>query len=64
VYGATGSPTDDGFLAFSDGIAAVRQVQETGLDTQAYLDSYSWLVRNPNNFAQPRRLFIGASLIF
>lgn len=64
VYGATGSPTDDGFLAFADGIAAIRQVEETGLNTQAYLDSYSWLVRDPNNFAQPRRLFIGASLIF
>lgn len=64
VYGATGSPTDDGFLAFADGIAAVRQVQESGLDTQAYLDSYSWLVRNPNNFAQPRRIYVGASLVF
>ena len=64
VYGATGSPTDDGFLAFADGIAAVRQVQESGLDQQAYLDSYSWLVRNPNNFALPRRLYVGASLFF
>ncbi len=64
VYGATGSPTDDGFLSYADGVAAVRQVQESGLETQAYLDSYSWLVRNPNNFAQPRRLFVGASLIF
>lgn len=64
VYGATGSPTDDGYLAFADGISAVRQVEESGLSKQAYLDSYSWLVRNPNNFAQPRRLFIGASFIF
>jgi hypothetical protein len=64
VYGATGSPTDDGFLAFADGIAAVRQVQESGLDVQAYQDSYSWLVRNPNNFAQPRRIFVGANFYF
>ncbi len=64
VYGATGSPTDDGFLAFADGIATIRQVAENGLDSQAYLDSYSWLVRDPNNFAQPRRLFVGAFLSF
>ncbi len=64
VYGATGSPTDDGFLATADGLSAIRQVEDQGLNRQAYLDSYSWLVRNPNNFAQPRRLFIGASFIF
>ena len=64
VYGSTGSPTDDGYLAFADGLAALRQVEETGLNQQAYLDSYSWLVRNPNNFALPRRLFIGASIFF
>lgn len=64
VYGSTGSPTDDGFLAFADGLAAVRQVEETGLNPQAYLDSYSWLVRNPNNFALPRRIFVGASIFF
>ncbi|MFN0174854.1 MAG: carboxypeptidase regulatory-like domain-containing protein [Saprospiraceae bacterium] len=64
VYGATGSPTDDGFLSIPDGQSVVRQVGETGLNPQAYLDSYSWLVRNPNNFALPRRLFVGASLIF
>jgi len=64
VYGATGSPTDDGFLALPDGQSIVRQVGDSGLNPQAYLDSYSWLVRNPNNFALPRRLFVGASLIF
>jgi len=64
VYGATGSPTDDGYLAFADGIADLRQVQQTGLDTQAFLDSYSWLVRNPGNFALPRRIFVGASFSF
>jgi hypothetical protein len=64
VYGATGSPTDDGFLAFADGISKVREIELIGLDSQAYLDSYSWFVRNPNNFAQPRRIFVGASFIF
>ncbi|MDO8368915.1 MAG: carboxypeptidase regulatory-like domain-containing protein [Saprospiraceae bacterium] len=64
VYRATGSPTDDGFLSYTDGLSEIREVELIGLDKQAYIDSYSWLVRNPNNFAQPRRIFIGASLIF
>ena len=64
VYRATGSPTDDGFLAGADGLSEIREVELNGLDKQAYLDSYSWLVRNPNNFAQPRRIFVGASFIF
>ncbi|MFN0033709.1 MAG: carboxypeptidase regulatory-like domain-containing protein [Saprospiraceae bacterium] len=64
VYAATGSPTDDGYLAFADGISQVRQVKESGLNEQAYLDSYSWRVRDPNKFAQPRRLYVGASFSF
>ncbi len=64
VYKATGSPTDDGFLAYTDGISKITEIGVSGLDTQAYIDSYSWLVRNPDNFAQPRRIFVGASFIF
>ncbi|HLP95043.1 MAG TPA: carboxypeptidase regulatory-like domain-containing protein [Saprospiraceae bacterium] len=64
VYAATGSPTDDGYLSIPDGQSVVRQVEESGLNPQAYLDSYSWLVRNPNNFALPRRVFLGASFTF
>lgn len=64
VYRYTGSPTDDGFLASPDGLSEIREVDLNGLNTQAYIDSYSWFVRNPNNFAQPRRIFIGASLFF
>lgn len=64
VYGATGSPTDDGYLVSPDGSSEVAQVAAAGLDTQPFLDSYSWIVRNPNNFALPRRLFIGASINF
>jgi len=64
VYRSSGSPTDDGFLAFAEGISEVREVELNGLDSQAYLDSYSWLVRNPNNFAQPRRIFAGVLFFF
>jgi hypothetical protein len=64
VYGATGSPTDDGYLVSPDGSSEVAQVAAAGLDTQPFLDSYSWRVRDPNNFALPRRLFIGASINF
>lgn len=61
VYGATGSPTDDGYLATGEGISELALV---GDDKQPYLDSYSWRVRNPNNYAQPRRIFLGASFSF
>lgn len=64
VYAATGSPTDDGYLAIPDGKQVVNQVEQSGLNPQAYLDSYSWLVRNPNNFALPRRVFVGAAFYF
>lgn len=64
VYRATGSPTDDGYLTYTDGISKVREYSLNGLDTQAYLDAYSWFVRNPDNFAQPRRMYVGASFIF
>ncbi|MBL7807717.1 MAG: TonB-dependent receptor, partial [Saprospiraceae bacterium] len=64
VYAATGSPTDDGYLSIPDGQSVVSQIEQSGLNSQAYLDSYSWLVRNPNNFALPRRVFLGASFTF
>jgi hypothetical protein len=64
VYAATGSPTDDGYLAIPDGKQVVDQIEQSGLSRQAYLDSYSWLVRDPNNFALPRRVFVGAMFTF
>lgn len=64
VYSVTGSPTDDGYLATPIGQSGVESVASTGRNPQAYLDAYSWAVRNYNNFTLPRRLYIGAALEF
>jgi outer membrane receptor for ferrienterochelin and colicin len=62
VYAATGDPKNDGYLASSQGLSELTGVQPA--QKQAYLNSYSWILNNPNNYAQPRRLYIGASLGF
>jgi hypothetical protein len=64
VYSVTGSPTDDGFLATPIGQSGVESVASTGRNPQAFLDSYSWVERNYNNFTLPRRMYIGAALEF
>lgn len=60
VYPATGSPTSDGYLASLEGQSVYRGIKETGQSTESYLDTYSWIERNPNNYSQPRRIFVGA----
>ncbi len=60
VYSVTGSPTDDGYLATAEGQTIVEGIGDTGRNTAAYLDAYSWVVRNGNNYTQPRRLYVGA----
>ncbi|MEI6410437.1 MAG: TonB-dependent receptor, partial [Bacteroidota bacterium] len=64
VYGATGSATNDGYLASPDGRSVLRGIAEQGLNQQAYRDSYSWLLSNPGKYAQPRRIYVGAVLGF
>jgi hypothetical protein len=64
VYTATGSPTDDGYLATSEGQSILNGITAQGANQQAYLDAYSWTVRNPNNFTLPRRIYVGASFEF
>ncbi|MBL7829362.1 MAG: carboxypeptidase regulatory-like domain-containing protein [Saprospiraceae bacterium] len=64
VYSSTGSPTDDGYLATAEGRSVVQGIVDQGSSVEAYLDSYSWLVRNPNNFALPRRIYVGAAFEF
>ncbi|MCE7925334.1 MAG: TonB-dependent receptor [Haliscomenobacteraceae bacterium CHB4] len=64
VYPATGSPTDDGYLATAQGQSIVDGVEDTGRSRDAYLASYSWVVRNPNNFTLPRRMYVGAVFEF
>lgn len=64
VYTTTGSPTDDGYLASAEGQSVVNGLSTQGVNTQAYLDAYSWTVRNPNNFTLPRRIYVGAAFEF
>ncbi len=63
VYGYTGSATDDGYLATSEGQSVLAGAQALGL-YQAYNDNYQWALHDPNNYTQPRRMYIGAALDF
>jgi hypothetical protein len=60
VYPVTGSTTDDGYLVSGEGITTVNGIRNAGQNLQSYLDSYSWIVRNPNLYSLPRRLYVGA----
>ncbi len=64
VYPVTGSPIDDGYLATAEGTTVVNNITTQGRNQQAFLNSYSWLVRNPNNFTLPRRIYVGATFEF
>jgi len=64
VYPVTGSPTDDGYLGTAEGANVINNITTQGRSTQAYLNSYSWLVRNPDNFTLPRRMYVGAAFEF
>ncbi len=64
AYPVTGSPTDDGYLATAQGQSIVEGLEDTGRSRDAYLSSYSWVVRNYNNYTLPRRLYVGAVLGF
>lgn len=60
VYPATGSPTDDGFLASSNGQDKLRNIENSVREVEAYLASYQWAILNPGLYSLPRRIYIGA----
>lgn len=60
VYGYTGNPDDDGYIASTIG-SEVANDQE---DPQAYRDQYSVKVENPANFSRPRTFRLGLMLNF
>jgi hypothetical protein len=64
VYPATGSPDDDGYLTSPLGVAEVSTLSGGVRDIDAFRDAYDWRLVNPNFFAAPRRLFIGAVILF
>ncbi len=55
VYGATGNPDDDGYLA----AAEYQNIINTQLDAQAYRDLYSIRVNSPGNYSSPRQIRLG-----
>lgn len=60
VYGYTGNPDDDGFLA-----AAEYQKQINSYnDPQAFIDYYRAMVNNPYNYSLPRRINLGVQFGF
>ena len=64
VYPATGSPDDDGFLASADGVARVRTLENSNRDVEAFLDAYTWALADPDFYALPRRILVGAIVEF
>jgi hypothetical protein len=64
VYPATGSATDDGFLASPRGQQQLNTIIAANQVLQSYLDSYQWRMLNPDNFTLPRRVFLGAIFNF
>lgn len=60
VYGFTGRPDDDGYIASPQGQLAVQ----TAVNGQAYSDQYSLSVQNPGLLNNPRRINLGLSLNF
>ncbi|MEO1258098.1 MAG: TonB-dependent receptor [Bacteroidota bacterium] len=71
VYRATGSPTDDGYLASAQGQTILNSDQFELVDGSfdealftAFTNSYSWRLLNPDNFSLPRRIFAGAVVNF
>ena len=64
VYGYTGSPEDDGFLASSDGVARIRTLGDSSRDVQSFLDAYAWALANPDFYSLPRRILVGAIVEF
>ncbi len=64
VYSASGSATNDGFLASARGQESIESVTGSGRNIESYLASYQWRVLNPNFFSLPRRIFIGAEFTF
>lgn len=60
VYGATGSPTDDGYLT-----APNYQPQILSqVDPASYINYYQMKVNDPSNFSMPRRVRLGVVLSF
>lgn len=66
VYKASGSASDDGFLATQDGYSSIQTLVNSnrGGDVDNYLLSYQWGLLNPDFYTLPRRIYLGAQVQF
>ncbi len=62
VYGYTGDPDDDGYLASEFGLDEIKQAKD--IDVQSFLDTYSWRLAAPEHYARPRRIYVGMNVSF
>jgi hypothetical protein len=60
VYGFTGNPGDDGYLESALG----QQALENQVNPESFETMYNIKVNNPDNYAQPRRIHLGAAINF
>lgn len=64
VYGASGSPIDDGYFETSNGSSDIQNIIDSGKSLESYYASYQWRVLNPDNYGSPRRIILGATFDF
>lgn len=64
VYRVSGDPDIDGFITNDIGQSQLAQIESTGLDVDSYTSTYYWRILNPNNYARPRQIFLGAMFNF
>jgi outer membrane receptor protein involved in Fe transport len=62
VYTASGSATDDGFLATARGQEAIDINSSDKIES--FLSSYQWRLLNADFYSLPRRIFLGAEFTF
>jgi hypothetical protein len=63
VYGYTGSPSNDGYLASAAGQQAINAISTIG-SSQAFIDQYKIKVQDPGYLAMPRTIRLGLSFNF
>ena len=60
VYGYTGNPDDDGFLASAEG----QDILVAQTNPESFMQLYQIAVNNPNNYSLPRRMKLGVTIDF
>ncbi len=64
VYSATGSATDDGYIASEIGSRQLENIEGSQRQVANFLASYQWRLLNPDFFTLPRRIYLGAIFDF